>query len=234
VTLEVLQRLLPYAAQIRAAQLHEGIALQRVELQVDLEPALVLGEPRGEIRLLRDADAIGVDHHVAHRPRAHRVEHGEELGMQGRLAARELHQVGLALAGDQRVHHAFDRRQRQVLAARRRGIGEADRAAEIAVLVDLDQRQARVLLVVRAEAAIVGAAELGLALERKRPVARLDVVLAQPPIGGVGRDQGGVRAVRFAPLLVPDLVVPDRDLGRHQRQTGLTQRGGLAPEHIGA
>src|SRR5262245_26111945 len=170
---------------------------------------------------------------MAHRARAHRVEHGEEFGMQRRLAARYLHQVGLALARDQRIDHALDHVQREMLAARRRRIRETDRAGEIAVLVDLDQRQARMLLVVGAEPAIVRAAILGAALQRERAVARLDVVLAEPPIGRVGGDQGGVRAVAVAALLVPDFVALDRDLRRHQREAGLAQRGGLAPEYVG-
>ncbi len=116
VALEVLQRLLPHAPQVGAAQVHQGVALERIELQVDFEPALLLGEAGGEVRLLRDAQAVGVDHHVADRARAHRVEHGEEVGMQRRLAAGELHQVGLAFARDQRIDHALDHRQRQVLA----------------------------------------------------------------------------------------------------------------------
>ncbi len=169
---------------------------------------------------------------MAHRPRAHRIEHRKEIGMQGRLAARQLHQVGLALARDQRVDHALDHRQRQMLFMRRRGAREADRAGEIAVLVDLDQGQARVLLVVRAQPAIIGAAELGAALPAERPVAGLDVILAQSPIGGVARDQRGVRSVPLTALLVPDLVVANLDLRRHQRQAGLAQRRGLAPEDV--
>ena len=95
--------------------------------------------------------------------------------------------------------------------------GKADRTGQIAVLVDLDQRQAGMLLVVGAEPAIVGAAVFGAALQRQRPVAGLDVVLAELPIGGVGRDQRGLGAVLRAALLVPDLVVANLDLGRHQR-----------------
>ena len=111
--------------------------------------------------------------------------------------------------------------------------GKAHRAGEIAVLVDLDQRQAGMLLVVGAQPAIVRTAELGAVLERERLVARLDVVLAQPPIGRVGREQRRLHAVLPAALLVPDLVAQDLDLRRHQREAGLAQRMRLAPEDIG-
>jgi hypothetical protein len=46
------------------------------------------------------------------------------------------------------------------------------------VLGDLDQRQAGMLLMVRAQAAIIGAAIFGALLEMQRPVAGLDEVLA--------------------------------------------------------
>src|ERR1700730_14902544 len=89
------------------------------------------------------------------------------------------------------------------------------------------------LLVIGAEPAIVGAAVFGAALQRQRPVARLEVVLAELTIGSVGGDQCRPGGVLGAALLVPDLVVANLDLGRNQRETGLAQRGGLAPEQIG-
>src|SRR5262249_11903113 len=90
------------------------------------------------------------------------------------------------------------------------------------------------LLVVRAQPAIVWAAEFGAVLEGEGLVARLDVVLAAPPIGCIARHQRRLHAVLLAALLVPDFVAADLDLGRHQREAGLAQRGGLAPEDIGA
>src|SRR5215471_8260042 len=101
------------------------------------------------------------------------------------------------------------------------------------MLGDLDQGEAGMLLVVRAQAAVERAAVLGAPLKRERLVARLDVVLAAPPIGGVGGDQGRLYAVRAASLLVPDLVAQKLDFGRHKRETGLAQRLGLAPEDVG-
>ena len=169
---------------------------------------------------------------MAHRPRPHRIQYFEEFGMQGRLAAGKLDEIGLTFAGDEGIHHAFHGGQRQVFAARRRGVGKANRAGEIAMLVDFNQRQARMLLVIGTQAAIVRAAEFGVALPRQRSVAGLDVVLAQLPIGYVRRDQRGMGAVTLAALFVPDLVVLDGDFRRHQLKARLAQRGGLAPEHI--
>src|SRR5215470_16529219 len=89
------------------------------------------------------------------------------------------------------------------------------------------------LLVVRAEAAIIGTAVFGATLQRQRAVAGFQIFLAELPISGIGRDQRRVRAVLRAALLVPDLVVAQLDLGRDEREAGLAQRGGLAPEQIG-
>src|SRR5262249_47377692 len=203
-------------------------------LEIDFEPALMLSEAGDEIGLTRDSQAVGVDHHVPHRPRADEVEHLEELRMQRRLAAGNLHDVGVSLAPDQGVYPPLDGREREMLAARRRGVGEADRTGQVAMLVDLDQRQTRVLLVVGAQSAVVGTAEFSPALQAERAVAGLDVVLAQAPIGRVSGDERRLHAVALAALLVPDFVVLDGDLGRDQRETDLAHRGGLAPEHVGA
>src|SRR5258708_1001958 len=93
----------------------------------------------------------------------------------------------------------------------RRRLGEAYRAGEVAVLVDLDQRQTRMLLVIGTQPAIVRAAVFGAVLEREGLVARLDVVLAHAPVGGIGREQGRLHAVLAAALLVPDLVAENFD-----------------------
>ena len=232
VPFEIFQGLLPDPAQVGAAQIDQRVALQRIELQIDFKSALVLCQPRHEIRLARDAQAVGVDHDMADRAGANRVEDREKLRMQGRLAAGYLHQIGLAFAGHQRVQHFLDRCQRQETGAHRRGFRETDRAGQIAVIGDFDQSQAGMLLVIRAQAAIERAAEFSMALQRQRPVTRLDEFLAAPPIGGIGRYQRGLDAMLPAALLVPDLVAKDLDLGGHQRQAGFTQRLGLAPENI--
>ena len=76
-----------------------------------------------------------------------------------RLAAGDLHDVRLALVADDGVEHALDcSASGAVSLPRRAAVGVADRAAQVAGVGDLDQRQARVLLVVGAEAAVVRAA----------------------------------------------------------------------------
>ena len=94
------------AGELRAAQVHQGFVVQRIELQVDFEPRRVSGQPGDEIRLLCDPQAIGVDHHVADRAALHRVEHFPELrvdrgfaaGPAGRGLRRQLRGTGLRRA----------------------------------------------------------------------------------------------------------------------------------------
>src|SRR3546814_11307988 len=84
--------------------------------------------------------------------------------MQGRLAARDLQQVRLAFSGDQGVHHRVDGGEIAAVLRRRRRTRETGRTGEIAVRVDLKDSQARVLLVIGAQAAIVGTAKIGAAV----------------------------------------------------------------------
>src|ERR1044072_1766473 len=100
------------------------------------------------------------------------------------------------------------------------------------MLVDLDQRQARMLLVIRTQPAVVRTAEFGAILKAKRLVARFDVVLAQAPVGGVGRQQGRLHAVLAAAFLVPDLVAENLNLRRNEREADFAQGLSLAPEDI--
>src|SRR3546814_2352839 len=81
--------------------------------------------------------------------------------MQGRLAARDLQQVRLAFSGDQGVHHRVDGGEIAAVLRRRRRTRETGRTGEIAVRVDIKDSQARVLLVIGAQAAIEGTAKIG-------------------------------------------------------------------------
>ena len=95
------------AAEVGAAELHERVALERVELEVELELRHVGGEALGEAVFLRDADAVGVDHQVLDGAALGGVEDGEEVGVDGRLAAGDLHDVGLDFVADDGVEHAL-------------------------------------------------------------------------------------------------------------------------------
>src|SRR5215469_2159600 len=102
------------------------------------------------------------------------------------------------------------------------------------MLVDLEQRQAGMLLVVRAETAIVGTAVFGPGVELERHVARLQEIAAPLPVARLARDQRLLDAVLGATLQVKDRLPFLDDLRRDEPQAGLAHRGGLAEEDVRA
>jgi hypothetical protein len=131
-----------------------------------------------------------------------------------RLAAGELQHLGLALGRHERVEHPSDlcAREREVVGLAPSGVGEADRAVQVAAAVDLDDAQARVLLVLRADPAVQRTPVMDVGLEREWQRARL----VEPLLGhvglGIGGDQRLERAVLRAALAQHDAVVARVDL----------------------
>ena len=144
-----------------------------------------------------------------------------------------MHQIGLALALDQGIQHAFDRGERQVAAMHVFRIRKADRAGEVAGGVDLDDRQAAMLFVIGAEAAIERAARLGPCLSVKRPVAGLEPQFLRTPIIEIVADQRLLHAMHEAALQIIDGLILDDDLGWHRLQAGLAQARRLPVENVG-
>ena len=174
---------------------------------------------------------------MADRPGLHRVEDVEELRVDRRLAAGKLDEVGLALAGDQRIEHGLDLGQGAVAAVDVGGIGKAHRAGEVAGAVDLHDGKARMLLVIGAQPAVERTAGLGSRLGEERPVAGFEPQLLCAPVFQIIRDQSLLYAVLQTSLEVenpPSIVgLLDDDLGGHGFEAGFAQRCRLAVEHIG-
>src|SRR4051812_34372031 len=95
--------------------------------------------------------------------------------------------------------------------------GEAHRAFKIARRVDFEQADAGMLLVLGAEAAVVGAAEAGLDAKRVRNFSRQAVFGAVPPTG-VGADEVFPRAVLRAALAEVNPAAALDDFRRHERE----------------
>ena len=68
VLVEVLERPGADLDQVRAAERLLRARVERVELKIHLEARLVLRQPPGELRVLGDPHAVGVDHQVLNRP----------------------------------------------------------------------------------------------------------------------------------------------------------------------
>ena len=153
--------------------------------------------------------------------------------MQSWLAAGDLQQVGLPLALHQQVQHTLDLLETAGPRERGRRARKAGGTGEVAVLVHLEDREAAVLLVVRAKAAIVGTALVDAGMELERDVAGLQEIAAALPIARLRRDQRFLDTMLGATLEVKDGLALLDDLRGHQHEAGLAERGGLAQEDIG-
>jgi hypothetical protein len=224
-----------HAREVGAAQALQRRGLERVELQIDLELRMLAREPLDERRVLRDAQPVGVQHQVADRPRGGLGEDIEELRMQRGLAPGDLHDVRLALARDDRVEHRADLVERPVQRAPRAGLRVADRALEVAVLVDLDERQARVLHVVGTQPAVVRAAVGHRGREAIGQLGRLDPRLAaRAVVRGVVAHQHALGAVSRAPLVHVHALAAHDDLRLHHVQAFAADARGRVVEEIRA
>jgi hypothetical protein len=140
--LEPLERLAPDPRQPGAAQLHQCVVRKRIELEIDFEARPDLRQSaRQSPAFLGDPDAIGVDHDVADRPAPRAATISQNRGwMVG--SPPESWTGRLALGLDHRVEHRLDLGERLVAALADRAVGEADRAGQVAGVVDLDDGEA--------------------------------------------------------------------------------------------
>ncbi len=206
------ERSLLVGAQVLAADRQVCPGLEPVELQVDVR--LERRELLRELAVAREPDPVRVQHHRLDALRLRQRDEVEDLRVDRGLAAGELHDFRRALSRDERVEHALDLLQAQRVAVRLMArVGKADRAIEVAAGVHLDHPEARVLLVLRAKAAVERAAVLHLGLEGERDRPRL----VEPLLGevelGVGVDERLEHAVLAAALPHEHAVVADVHFG---------------------
>ena len=214
--------------QVLAADGLVGLRPQPVELEIDYR--LQLGEPVQEGVVPGDTHAVGVDHHLADTPALGRLNHLQQVGVDGGLAAAELDDLGVAFDLDEPVQHELHLIHGQAEA--RAGVGEADWAVQVAAGIYFDQGQAHVLLVLRAQAAVQGAAVFDLGAEFQGQSARL-VEFDRVHIHlGVGADDALGPAVGGAPFAHVDLVVADDDLGVYDRLTFGADAAGQLVEDV--
>lgn len=134
------------------------VGAKGVELEIDLEARREFREAFREVRLIRDAYAIGVHHEMSHWPLSRQFQNLEELRVHSRLAPRNLDDGRLAFVRNGPVQHALDLLQAAVRLSLGPAARVARRAAQVAVVRYLDEQRTAVLLVVRADATVVRAA----------------------------------------------------------------------------
>ncbi len=227
------ERPLLVGAEVLAADREVRLALEAVELQVQMRAQL--GELLAEAAVAREPDPVRVQHHRADSLRLGERDHLEDLRMDRRLAARELHHLRLALGGDEAAEHEVDLLERQRVAVAVgvvAGVGEADRAVEVAGGVHLDDREAGVLLVLGAQAAVERTAVLHLGLELERQRARLVEPLLRHVELRVRVDERLEEALLGAALAHDHAVVAHVHLGVDHRLADRADRLGVLEEDL--
>ena len=124
--------------------------------------------------------------------------------------------------------------ERTVLDARSDRFRVADRTSQVAMIIDLDDRQTRVLHVIGTQAAVVRAAVLHCRIEPPRHLGRLDEDLAAGAVvGDVVADQHALGAVHRAPLVHVHALALEQDLRFDRPQAFAAYRGGRVVEQVG-
>src|SRR5262249_44903066 len=135
--------------------------------------------------------------------------------------ARYLHDVRLAFIPHDGVEHLFDLLEAAELLALRPALCVADRAFQIAVVADFYERQTRMLLMVRAQPAIVRAAPLDRRVVTIRHLRRFDEHFARAAvIIDVVGDEDAFCAVLRAAFEQKDISVLENDLALDLAVTG--------------
>src|SRR5258708_13453583 len=106
------------------------------------------------ILILRYADPVGVYHQMPNRPGFREIHDFEELRVHRRLTAGNLYDVRVSFVAHDGVQHLLNQSQVTKLLALGPARRVTHRAAQLAVVTNLYQRKARVLLMAGAEAPI--------------------------------------------------------------------------------
>ena len=141
--------------------------------------------------------------------------------MDGGLAARQLHHIGLAFIFHHRVQHGFNFVQWIVNVFVGAAGGKTHGAIEVASLVDFDDGKARMLHVVGAEAAIIRAAIMHGRVKGLGHFRPLHKHLApQAVIGFIVTDEHPLGAVLWAPFVHVHLAFFEQNLCFDLSKTG--------------
>ena len=194
--------------QVLSSQRQVRFLPETVKLEVD--DGIELGQAVQEPVVPGNTNAVRVDHHLPDAPVLRRLHHIQQLGMNGRFTSAELHHLRVPFRLHKPVEHPLDLSQSKAIAYS--GVGETNRAIQVAGGVDLDKAQANVLFMLRAQSAVEGTAvqDFGAELQGHGPrLVELDGVHIHL---SVGTNDALEPIVVRAPFAHVDLVVPDDHL----------------------
>src|SRR5262245_2351860 len=119
--------------------------------------------------------------------------------MERRLTARNLHDIGLTLVSHYGFEHLFDLVQAAESPPLGPAFGITNRAFQIAIVADFDERQTRMLLVIGAQYAIIRAPPFDRSVVSVRHLRRFDEHFARTAvIFNIVSDEHAFGAVRGA------------------------------------
>src|SRR5713226_4385446 len=171
---------------------------------------------------------------MADGPSFSELENGEEIGMYGGLTATDLHDVGLSFVAHDSVEHFFDERERAMLEPLRAARGVTHGATQVAGVGDLDEREAGMLLVIGAQAAVVRAAPLHRSVVDHGHFGAFDEDFAATPvIIDIVGNQHAFGAVLGAALQQEDFAVLENDLAFQFVEARGTNGDGHVVERVG-
>jgi hypothetical protein len=143
------------------------------------------------------------------------LDHLHQVWVNGRFTAAELDDPGVSFSLNESVQHEFNLFHGQ--AKPNSGIGKTNGAVEVAARVDLNQSQADVLFVFRAEAAVQGATVYDLcAVLQGQGAGFIELHRVHVHLG-VGTDNASEPPVGWTPFTHQHLVFFDQYLGIDHR-----------------
>jgi hypothetical protein len=235
VLVELLKGFFANGAEIGAPQIEQGFAFEGIKLQINFGVGSFGGDAFGEVGLLGDFQAVGIDHDVTNRAGLREFEDLKKVGMNRRFAAGNLHDVGMSFVANDGIEHFFDERERAMLQTFRATGGIADGTAEIAGVGDFDERDAGMLLVIGAEAAIVGTTPFHGRVVDNRHFGTLDENLAATAVVvNIVSEKDALGTVIGAALEHEDSVVLENDFAFEFAEAGGANGERDIVKHVGA
>ena len=234
VAVQFLERVFADPAEVGAAEIHQRFALEGIELQIDFEIGFIVRETFDEIFFLGDAKPVRIHHQMADGARLRQVQIAKKSGWTVGSPPESWTTSGWPSLRTT-ASSMFSTAQGCGIAGVRAAVGVADRAAQVAVVADLEQREAGVLLVVGAKAAVVGASPLDGRVVNERHLRGLDEDLAAAAVVvDVVGDEDAFGAVFRAAFEEIDVAVLEDDFGFDFAVAGGADRDGDVVEEVGA
>lgn len=161
VFVQVLDRLHTDTSEVGTTDLLQILLLEGIELQINLEVWLIVRKFFREFLVFCDPDAVGIHHQIMKWPLLCSIKDLEEVRMNRRFPTRYLHHIRFSFVRTDRIEHGVDLIERFMIPSGIRAC-ETDRTREIALISNLDDREAGMLLMIGTDSTVMGTSVDGL------------------------------------------------------------------------